>query len=95
MYMKSTYSVYWNGITSDELSVSNGVKQGGALSSLLFTLYMKPSINQIIMTKQGCAAVFIYADDIILLTPIRGSVRSLLDVAGEYADCFGLEFNSK
>ena len=97
--MNSMYSVYWNGIFSDKFPISNGVKQGGVLSSILFTLYMEPLINQIIISKQGChigdkcAAVFVYADDIILLTPTRGAMQNLLDIAGSYADNFGLKFN--
>ena len=60
---------------------------------------MEPLINNIIMSKQGCyigdkcASVFVYADDIILLTPTRGSMQKLLNTAGGFADDFGLRFN--
>ena len=93
------YSVNWSGIFSDKFPISNGVKQGGVLSSILFSLYMEPLINNVILSKQGCyigdkcASVFIYADDIIFLTPTRGSMQNLLDTAGRYADDFGLRFN--
>ena len=65
IYMNSMYSVCWNGITSDKFSISNGVKQGGVLSSLLFTIYMEPLISKTKLTKLGChignkfAAMFI------------------------------------
>ena len=35
----------------------------------------------------------LYADDVIVLTPTRGSMQKLLDIAGEYANDFGLKFN--
>lgn len=56
-------------------------------------------MNQMTIAKQGCCVgdeyvlVFIYADDVILLTPTRGSIQSLLSIAVEYTDCFGLKFN--
>lgn len=37
-------------------------------------------------------AVFIY--DVILSTPTRVSMQSLLQIAGEHADCSGLKLNS-
>ena len=39
-YSRRKACVGWNNITSEYLSVSNGVKQGGVLLSMLFSLYI-------------------------------------------------------
>ena len=61
--------VKWNGSLSGTFSASNGVKQGGVLSPLLFIVYL----DQLILAPKelgiGChlngifVGAFIYADD--------------------------------
>lgn len=59
VYRRSLYGVYWHWIISDELSMSKGVKQGGVLSSLLFTLYMEWRITATAAEcRWGCANKF-------------------------------------
>ena len=41
-YSSQNARVGWNNIMSEYLSVSNGVKQGGVHSSMLFSLYIDP-----------------------------------------------------
>ncbi len=40
MYINQTLQVKWKSKISDEFSVVNGVKQGGVLSPILFTIYV-------------------------------------------------------
>ena len=99
MYTSSEYYVRWNGMSSDSFPVKNGVKQGGVLSPLLFTLYTNPLIGKIVKTGLGChigdkcASIFIYADDIILLSPSRSAMQSLIDNCNNFANEFTLKFN--
>ena len=58
---------------SDYFTMSNGVKQGGVLSPVLFSLNLDQLIAQLRHLDMGCymngllTGVFIYADDITLL----------------------------
>lgn len=99
IYTSSEYFVKWNNLQSDGFSITNGVKQGGVISPLLFTVYTDSLIRNIKDSKLGChvgekcAAVFVYADDIILLAPTRFAMQSLLVMCENFADEHNLRFN--
>ena len=46
-YSRQKARVGWNNIMSEYFSVSNGVKQGGVLSSMLFRLYIDPLLQKL------------------------------------------------
>ena len=78
-------TVKWNNAHSTAIHVSNGVKQGGVLSPILFCIYVD-TLFQLIKTKGiGChigshfCGAFGYADDIILLSPSVSGLQSMLD----------------
>lgn len=99
VYTNSKYRVQWNGNKSEYFNISNGVKQGAVLSALLYTIYVEELIDNIHNTKLGChignkcASVFIYADDIIILSPTRQAMQSLLDICATFANSYGLLYN--
>ena len=100
LYDNMKGKVKWNFFISERFDVYNGVKQGGVLSPSLFSLYMDELIKLIHNTGVGCyvgdipSAVFIYADDIVLLTPNRFSMNKLLKICEKYGQEYGLKFNS-
>ena len=79
LYCNALYCVKWNGVTSDSFRISNGVKQGGVSSPLLFTISLESLVERIKRSRVGCyigdkcACIFVYADDIILLCPTRSA----------------------
>jgi len=99
MYLNAMYCISCKDAISENFSVNNGVKQGGVMSPLLFTLYTDPLIEDLIISNFGCymgdkcASVFVYADDIILLSPTKYAMQKLLDKCATYADEFDLIFN--
>ena len=46
--------VRWNGSLSSKLDVTDGVKQGGVLSSLLFSVYLNDLLCQLRDQNIGC-----------------------------------------
>ena len=75
MYKNQCVKLRWGHCESEYVKVSNGVKQGGILSPIFFTIY----IDELLITLQnsglGCyiGNIFMaplgYADDVILITP--------------------------
>ena len=45
MYINQKIRVKWNDVLSKQYSISNGVKQGGCLSPILFSIYLNDLID--------------------------------------------------
>ncbi|CAL4144648.1 unnamed protein product, partial [Meganyctiphanes norvegica] len=75
MYTKQKLQVKWNNRLSSKFDVTNGVRQGGVLSPLLFSLYVDDLLVKLKNNGIGChighhfVGAFGYADDLILLSP--------------------------
>ena len=88
--------VRWEKSLSDPFYVSNGVRQGGVLSSVLFSVYLDGLLQKLADSGVGChwgnlfAGAVCYADDIVLLVPCPSALRILLDICSSYADTHGL-----
>ena len=77
--------IKWGKFNSMYFKVSNGVRQGGVLSSKLFAIYIDDSSQDLAMCKSGCYINeqcknhVMYADDICLLAPSAIDLQRLLD----------------
>ena len=91
--------VRWNGRLSCKFDVTNGVKQGGVLSPLLFSVYRNDLLCQLRDQNIGYhinshfVVAVIYADDITLLGPMRNSVMALLYICSNYGHDHDIIFN--
>ena len=85
---------------SSHFSISNGVKQGGVLSPILFTIYIDNLIIQLRKLNIGCKicnpflGVFGYADDLTLLCPSLAGLKQMLNVCEDYAKEYNILFNA-
>ena len=81
---------------SDSFDTSNGVKQGGVLSPLLFNVYLDELILLLREQGVGChmngmfVGAFCYADDVTLLAPTGMALNAMLDT--RFADAHDLSF---
>ena len=86
-------------IKSDHVFVSNGVKQRGILSPILFTLYMDILFLKLKEKRIGCFIgdmffmAICYADDIAILAPSLSALKQMLKICDEFAVEYSLTFN--
>ena len=99
VYCNQAVSVIWGNSVSSQFSVSNGVKQGGVLSPILFTVYIDILFSELKNIGLGChvgnisAGSFGYADDIILLSPTVYSLNIMYKLCKEFGEKYDIIFN--
>jgi hypothetical protein len=81
----SVTCVKWNNFTSPFFNLETGVRQGGVWSPVLFAILIDELVSKVSSTKVGCynsticICIFLYADDIILLSPTVTGLQILLN----------------
>lgn len=83
-YRCSRYCVKWGNVMSSLFCTECGVRQGGVLSPALFSCYVDDVVKKINTVGYGCKIglthvnIFMYADDIILLSPSVFGLQQLV-----------------
>ena len=101
MYISQKMQVGWGEIVSSQFSISNGVKQGGVMSPVLFTVYLDNLLKNLRQRNIGCKigatylGVFGYADDLTLLCPSISGLKEMLKICEDYASDYNIIFNAK
>jgi hypothetical protein len=99
MYKLQKIRVRWDDDLSNECTISNGVKQGGVLSPILFTVYLDEMMLRLKVRDCGChiggvfAGAIAYADDVCLLSPSLQGLREMLLVVESFALSYYVQFN--
>jgi hypothetical protein len=86
---------------SHKFSISNGVRQGGVLSPILFTIYIDDDLL-VELERQGIgcfwrhlfAGAVCYADDIALIAPSPSALQLMLQTCSQFASSHSLIFNA-
>ena len=79
--------------------MSNGVRQGGVLSPVLFTIYIDKLLLELRQLGVGCywnsyfAGAYVYADDLAILALSASAIRQMLRCCKAFASLHGLKFN--
>ena len=90
-------SIRWMGKSSDYFQISNGVRQGGVLSPILFTLYVDSLLESLCDCGLGC-----YWEDhfsgalcyLTILAPCPDVLRKMLALCEEYSVFHGVHFSA-
>jgi hypothetical protein len=100
-YRSQQFIVRWAYSLSQPFTVSNGVRQGGILSPILFNFYVDEISIKLQSLPAGCkmnSVCFnhlIYADDTVLLAPSPNALQRLIDECNLFAKCNDLIYNVK
>ena len=101
MYSVASACISWGGVVSSYFNLLNGVRQGGILSPMLFSMLLNDLLENIHDSKMGChignspVNAFVYADDIVLLSPTIIGLRGLLNLCEDFSNNSGINFNPK
>jgi len=85
-FFKNSTTIKLHNVRSRDVSLMSGVKQGGILSPLLFTLYVNVILEKLEKSGLGCFIgrkcfnSFMYADDLMLLSITVTDLQRLLDM---------------
>ena len=100
IYVNQSCDVLWNGKYSERFGVTNGVRQGAVTSCILFCVYLDILIKKLRFSGIGChvagkfMGIFVYADDIFLISPSRSGLQVMLSECEEYAEKFNFTFST-
>lgn len=101
MYTSQSINVNYNGCTSDQFNAKNGVKQGGVLSPILFTIYFDELLLNLESSGVGCfvgnkfMGALAYADDVVIMAQTKTAVNILLSRASKFAKEYNVKFNAQ
>ena len=100
-YTQQQLFVKWGHETLETFLCTNGVRQGGILSPLLFNVYIDEISVQLNKLSIGCLLGgtiinhLIYADDLIIFSPSVKGLQQLLDCCIQYGEAIDIKFNDK
>ncbi len=100
-YERQMIRTSWNGCYSEYFSATNGIRQGGVLSPILYTVYADELIRRLAADGTGChighryVGIICYADDIVLLSPSRKGLQNMLNICQEYGAEYSVKYNER
>jgi len=78
--------VRWGSCYSNFFTLACGVRQGGVLSPHLFNVYIDEIVNSVAKSNASisfnfiCMSIFLYADDILLISPSVSLLQKLVNI---------------
>lgn len=99
-YREQTFAVKWGNAQSDPFNCTNGIRQGGQLSPLLYNVYTDDLNYKLENTRVGCYVSgtcvnsISYADDMVLVAPTLSALQKLVDTCNIYAAPHDIIYNT-
>jgi len=100
-YNGSCVCVGWGSAVSAYFSLTCGVRQGGVLSPVLFSIYVDRIIEHLRMSGYGYVIggeffrCIMCADDLVLVSHSFCVLQMMIDICVDELNCIGLSFNVK
>jgi len=100
LYTSQNVRVKWGQVLSHSSRVMNGVKQGGVLSPLMFSVYIDNLLTFLSNARVGCylgdafCGALGYADDVVLLAPTLSALHAMLRKCEVFGHDYNVLFNS-
>jgi hypothetical protein len=88
-----------NNNVSEIFRITGGVKQGGPLSPKLYNIYISELVQKIEETNGGALinklkiSIIIYADDIVIISPLKIDLVKMLEATMEYMEMWKIKIN--
>jgi exonuclease III len=99
-YGKCSAVVRWVNSYSYCFMLKSGVRQGGVLSPLLFSIYVDDIISKLQKSRLGCSVFstylgcLMYADDLVLMSASMSVLQNMIDVCASEAEYLDMTFNA-
>ena len=100
VYINQFANVKWNNSYSCMFNLSNGVRQGGVISALLYCFYCNDLFDILRKSGYGCwlngsfHGIFGYSDDNLLLAPSVFALQEMLRICERFAEEHNLSFST-
>ena len=101
LYSRQTARVVWDGTYSNEFTCTNGIRQGGIASPILYTVYIYKLLFRLQRKGLGCwigthyVGSVCYADDLTLLCPSLNGLQGMINECESFARQYGMEYNPR
>ncbi len=101
IYQNSYCSVNVNNMLMDWFNTKAGVKQGDSWPPTMFGIFINDIVEDVKSVNTGIEidghniCIFLYADDIVLLSDTEEGLQKLLDKVYEWSSKWKIKFNAK
>ena len=99
LYERQQLCTRWKGHVSELFSTSNGIRQGGVISPVLFCVYLDELLLRLEQKRTGCYigkhfyGAIGYADDLTLLSPTISGLNEMLSICEDFSREYSIRFN--
>ena len=100
LYKMSSGVVSWNSRLSKPYQIYAGVRQGGSLSPVIFSVYVDSVIDVLLKSNLGCSightflGIIMYADDLLIISGSVSKLQKMVDICLNEFSQLDLQINA-